>query len=67
MGIHDEGGWLSKVWVCCCCGWRGAAGSMKFIRKRSRLQCPKCQSCDTHPLEEGMLQLSELEEIQTEH
>jgi hypothetical protein len=40
---------------------------MKFIRKRSRLQCPKCQSCDTHPLEEGMLQLSELEEIQTEH
>lgn len=55
MGRADEGGWLSRLWVCCVCGWRGPAGSMDWSDEEGMLRCDKCRSADVHPIERGVL------------
>jgi hypothetical protein len=61
MAVSDRGGWLSKIWVCCVCGWRGPAGSMEYSRQTERLRCDKCKSTNVHPMEKNILMVEELD------
>jgi len=60
MGKHDQGGYLSKVWCCLVCYWKGAAGSMKFTDDEGDgpgLACPRCGSSNVHPAEKRTIVL----------
>jgi hypothetical protein len=51
MARHDDGYYLSKVWCCLTCYWKGAAGSMNFTTDEDGpgLACPRCESARIHP------------------
>jgi hypothetical protein len=70
MGKHDEGWYLSKVWCCLICYWKGTAGTMKFIDEEDGpgLACPRCSGTNVHPAEKKVIVLPcYLGEIGTVH
>jgi hypothetical protein len=70
MGKHDEGWYLSKMWCCLICYWKGTAGTMKFIDEEDGpgLACPRCSGTNVHPAEKKVIVLPcYLGEIGTVH
>lgn len=57
MGQHDEGRYLSKIWACLTCYWKGPAGSMKFVESDPGLACPACGSVNINPADKGVITL----------
>jgi hypothetical protein len=59
MGRHDEGWYLSKVWCCLICYWKGTCGNMKFIEEEDGpgLACPRCGGTSVHPANKEIIEL----------